>query len=274
VLDAQRQPVPAGIPGELYLGGKQVALGYLDRPELDKEKFLASPFVPGERLYRTGDRVRYLADGQIEFLGRVDDQVKWRGFRIEPGEIEAALTAQQNIQQAIVMLRGDTPGGNQQLVAYMTGKGIDTAAVKAKLKSHLPDYMVPSVFVVLDELPLTPSGKVARRKLPAPEYSRDETTPYVAARNPVEATLTQIWGDILGLDQVGVFDDFFELGGHSLLATQLVSRVRDQLGISLPLKFIFRYPSPATLAETVATLQTTLQNDPADDADSREEFRI
>jgi acyl carrier protein len=123
-------------------------------------------------------------------------------------------------------------------------------------------------------LPLTPSGKVARRKLPAPEYSRGEATPYVPARNPIEATLTQIWGNILGMEQVGIFDDFFELGGHSLLATQLVSRVRDQLGVSLPLKFIFRYPSPATLAETIATLQTTLQINPTDDDQDREEFRI
>ena len=274
VLDAKQQPTPVGVPGELYLGGAQIAIGYLNRPELDAEKFASSTFVAGERLYRTGDRVRYLADGNIEFLGRIDDQVKWRGFRIEPGEIETALTGQQNIQQAIVLLRNDTPGGNRQLVAYVTGKDIDTAATKAALQRSLPDYMVPSVFVILEELPLTPSGKVARRKLPAPEYSRDETTPYVAPRNPVEETLTQIWGDILGLEQVGIFDDFFELGGHSLLATQLVSRVRDRLSISLPLKFIFRYPSPATLAETIATLQATLQNDPADDVQSREEYRI
>ena len=274
VLDTKRQPVPTGIPGELYIGGVQVALGYLNRPELDDEKFSPSPFADGDRLYRTGDRVRHLADGNIEFLGRADDQVKWRGFRIEPGEIEAALTAQQNIQQAIVMLRNDAPGGNKQLVAYVTGNDIDAADLRAALKKTLPDYMVPSVFVALDELPLTPSGKVARRKLPAPEYSRDETSPYVAPRNEVEEVLTQIWGDILGLDQVGIHDDFFELGGHSLLATQLVSRVRDQLTISLPLKFIFRYPSPATLAETIATLQTTLQNDPNDDDQSREEFRI
>lgn len=274
VLDSKKQPVPTGIPGELYLGGIQVALGYLNRPELNAEKFLPSPFMAANRLYRTGDRVRHLADGNIEFLGRIDDQLKWRGFRIEPGEIEAALTAQDNIQQAIVLLRNDTPGGNSQLVAYVTGSDIDTTDTKAILKANLPDYMVPSVFVVLEQLPLTPSGKVARRKLPAPEYSRGEATPYVPARNPIEATLTQIWGNILGLEQVGIFDDFFELGGHSLLATQLVSRVRDQLGVSLPLKFIFRYPSPATLAETIATLQTTLQINPTDDDQDREEFRI
>jgi acyl carrier protein len=181
------------------------------------------------------------------------------------------------VQQAVVVLRDDAPGGNRQLVAYVTSPeqvDIDTANLRHRLKENLPDYMVPAIIVALDELPLTPSGKVARRKLPAPEYSRDEANPYVAPRNPTEETLVQIWTDILGLEQAGIHDDFFVLGGHSLLATQLVSRIRDQFSISLPLKFIFRYPTPASLAETVATLQNTLQATPADDSEDREEFRI
>ena len=275
VLDCRQQPVPIGIPGELYLGGIQVAIGYLERHELNAEKFISNPFVAGDRLYRTGDRVRHLANGNIEFLGRADDQLKWRGFRIEPGEIETALTLQPEIQQAIVVLRDDGPGGNRQLVGYVTAEAqIEGLELQNRLKTSLPEYMVPSVIMVLDKLPLTPSGKVARRKLPVPEYSRDESNPYVAPRNPVEETLVSIWAAVLGLEQAGIYDDFFILGGHSLLATQLVSRIRDQFSISLPLKFIFRYPTPASLAETVATLQTTLHAEADSDDEDREEFRI
>ena len=277
VLDQSGEPCPIGIPGELYLGGVQVALGYLNQPELNTEKFLASPFIDGDRLYKTGDRVRFLADGQIEFLGRADDQVKWRGFRIEPGEIEARLTEQPSVQQAVVVLREDTPG-NKRLVAYVTGEKTDSTTLKQALKDTLPDYMVPSIIVILDELPLTPSGKVARRRLPVPEYSRDETTPYVAPRNDTEQTLVTIWADVLGLDtdkqQIGINDDFFDLGGHSLLATQLVSRIRDQFGISLPLKYIFRYPSPAELGETVSTLEAARNTAQTEAGDDRDEFRI
>ena len=264
---------------KLYLGGVQVALGYLGREELNKEKFTANPFISGERLYRTGDRVRHLDSGEIEFLGRADDQIKWRGFRIEPGEIEAQLTAQTSVRQAIVLLREDMPG-DKRLVAYVVGDKPDTTALKNTLREALPDYMVPSVIVVLDELPLTPSGKVARRRLPVPEYSRDDANPYVAPRNDTEKTLTELWADVLGLDpeKVGIHDDFFNLGGHSLLATQLVSRVRDHFGISLPLKYIFRYPSPEALGETVATLSAALATPPEsaqiDDSDDRDDFVI
>jgi amino acid adenylation domain-containing protein len=275
VLDEAQRPVPIGMPGELYLGGIQVGIGYLRRPELNAEKFVVSPFLTGDRLYRTGDRVRFMADGSIEFLGRADDQVKWRGFRIEPGEIETALTALPDVRQAAVMIRNDGPGGIRQLVAYITGSGMpDTALLRKALKEKLPDYMVPSVIVALDEMPLTPSGKVARRKLPPPEYSRDETTPYVAPRNPTEESLVKIWSQVLGVERAGINDDFFELGGHSLLATQLVARVRDQFHISLPLKYIFRYPTPAALAETVTTLQGTLLSAENESAEDRDEFRI
>ncbi|MCP4089810.1 MAG: amino acid adenylation domain-containing protein [Gammaproteobacteria bacterium] len=278
VLDAAGEPCPIGIPGELYLGGVQVALGYLNQPELNTEKFSASPFTDGDRLYKTGDRVRFLSDGQIEFLGRADDQLKWRGFRIEPGEIEAQLTAQPSVQQAVVVLREDTPG-NKRLVAYITGDNTDSAALKQALKDSVPDYMVPSVIMTLDELPLTPSGKVARRRLPVPEYSRDESTPYVAPRNETEEKLTRLWADILGVDTdkqpLGIHDDFFELGGHSLLATQLVSRIRDQFGISLPLKYIFRHPTPAELVGTIsALLATNTSNNDSGNEEDFEEFSL
>ena len=174
VLDANREPVPVGVPGELYLSGVQVAKGYVHRPELTAEKFLPDPFNPGNRMYRTGDRVRFLADGNLAYLGRTDDQVKWRGFRIEPGEIEARLADHPAVRQAAVLLREDSPG-DKRLVAYLVanpGQAPDTGAVKTWLKDHVPDYMVPAAFVVLDELPLTPSGKVARRAAARPRLRR------------------------------------------------------------------------------------------------------
>jgi len=246
VLDAQQQPVPIGLPGELYLGGLQVALGYLDRPELDQEKFLASPFMDGDRLYRTGDRVRFLASGEIEFLGRVDDQVKWRGFRIEPGEIEAALSSNTSVEDAAVVIRTDT--GDPRLVAYVTptaGHSIDTAQLSQALKQALPDYMQPSIIVSLEALPLTPSGKVARRALPAPDYSQVQTAPYVAPRTPTEEALVNLWQQVLKLDTISIHDDFFELGGHSLLATQLIARVRQTLDVEPPLMTLFANPTIA-----------------------------
>jgi amino acid adenylation domain-containing protein len=274
ILDPQLRPVPKGIPGELYLGGKQVAIGYLQRPELNAQKFLSSPFIAGDRLYRSGDRVRHRTDGNIEFLGRTDEQVKWRGFRIEPGEIETVLNAQPGVRQAVVTVREDTPG-DKRLIAYLVGTDLaDATTLKHALQETLPDYMVPQAFVTLDALPLTPSGKIARRRLPVPEYSRDDEVPYVAARNPVEERLVEIWADVLGTERIGIHDNFFALGGHSLLATKLVARVRDQFGISLPLKYVFRYPSPAALGETVATLATAAAAADSANDENRDEFRI
>ena len=273
-LDEQQQPVPIGLPGELYLGGAQIALGYLNRPKLDQDKFIASPFVAGDRLYRSGDRVRFKADGQIEFLGRVDDQVKWRGFRIEPGEIEAALTGQNSVEDAVIIIREDT--GDARLVAYVTpgASTPDTQQLAQALKTSLPDYMQPSIIVVLDEMPLTPSGKVARRALPAPDYSSIQTAPFVAPRTPTEEALVSLWQQVLKLERISVHDDFFQLGGHSLLATQLIARVRDQFAMGLPLKYIFRYPSPEGLAgaiDTIKASQTIQQTEPNSD---HEELRI
>ncbi|MGI9289856.1 MAG: non-ribosomal peptide synthetase, partial [Gammaproteobacteria bacterium] len=271
ILDKSGEPCPVGIPGELLLGGIQVGMGYLNRPRLNAEKFSDSSFIPGERLYRTGDRARYLSNGEIEFLGRADDQVKWRGFRIEPGEIEARLTDQPAVQQAVVVLREDIPG-DKRLVAYVTGDSPDEAQLKQTLKACLPEYMVPQIIVVLDELPLTPSGKIARRRLPPAEYTRDETAPFEAPRNGIEQTLTELWGEVLNLDRISIHDDFFNLGGHSLLATQLVSRVRDHFGISLPLKYIFLYPSPAELGDMMTTLLDTGPANGPDDEEDVEEF--
>jgi amino acid adenylation domain-containing protein/non-ribosomal peptide synthase protein (TIGR01720 family) len=261
VLDDNREPVPVGVPGELYLGGVQVAKGYIHRPELTAEKFLPDPFVAdqdaGQRMYKTGDRVRFLDDGNIEYLGRTDDQVKWRGFRIEPGEIEARLAEHTSVQQAAVLLREDSPG-DKRLVGYVVAapnQAIDVPLVRAWLKDQVPDYMVPSALVILDSMPLTPSGKVARSKLPLPDYA-EVAQAYVAPRTPVEETLVEIWADVLGLSKanrlVGIHDDFFDLGGHSLLATQLISRVRDALEVELPLITLFNHPNVAEFAADVA----------------------
>ena len=282
VLDANKEPVPVGVPGELYLSGVQVAKGYIHRPDLTAERFVADPFLKNkgadQRMYRTGDRVRFLADGNLEYLGRTDDQVKWRGFRIEPGEIEARLADHPSVQQAVVLLREESPG-DKRLVAYLaaaTEQVPDTQAIRNWLKDQVPDYMVPSAFMVLDNLPLTPSGKVARRQLPVPDYA-DATQAYVAPRTPVEEALVQIWADVLRVAQVGIHDDFFDLGGHSLLATQLISRVRDALEIELPLKLIFRNSSVENLAKAIETILLTqeLQNkEGSDESDDFEEFSI
>ena len=260
VLDDNREPVPVGVPGELYISGVQVARGYIHRKALTAERFPEDPFsTPGHagahsRMYRTGDRVRFLADGNLEFLGRTDDQFKWRGFRIEPGEIETALAARTDVHQATVILREDSPG-DKRLVAYIVGNpdaAPEAADLRSWLRERVPDYMVPSAFVILKAMPLTPSGKVARRQLPAPDYSDTAERLYVPPRTPLEETLTRVWADVLGIPQAGIHDDFFELGGHSLLATQLIARVRDALEIELPLITLFNHPTVAQFAVDAA----------------------
>jgi len=256
VVDAHLQPVPVGVPGELLVGGVQLAAGYWNRPELTVEKFIADPFskVEGARLYRTGDLVRYRADGNLEFLGRIDEQVKVRGFRIEPGEIEALLRQQPQVREAVVMAREDAPG-DKRLVAYVVAEGGGaelTERLRGELKARLPDYMVPSAFVVLEALPLTPNGKVDRKALPAPDYV---AATYIAPRTPTEEILAGIWAEVLKLERVGVEDNFFELGGHSLLATQVVSRVRQVCGVELPLREVFAGPTVAQLAVRLEALR-------------------
>jgi amino acid adenylation domain-containing protein len=253
VLDAAGRPAPVGVPGELYVGGVGVARGYLGRPGLTAGKFVPDPFggETGARLYRTGDRARWRADGALEYLGRLDEQVKVRGFRIEPGEIEAALRRHAAVRECVVVAREDAYGGTR-LVGYIVGKA-DPDALRAHLRGSLPDYMVPSAFVFLDALPLTPNGKLDRKALPAPELASAEDR-YVAPRTPLEEVLAGIWAELLCLERVGVEESFFELGGHSLLATRVVSRVRDRFGVELPLRALLEGPTVAGLAPHVETL--------------------
>jgi len=256
ILDRHLQPVPVGVPGELFIGGDGLARGYLNRPELTQERFIRHPFTarPEDRLYRTGDLVRYLVDGQIEFLGRVDQQVKVRGFRIELGEIEAVLNQHPLVRESAVVAREDVPG-DKRLVAYLTPadeSGPTNSELRSYLKQQLPDYMVPAAFVLLKALPLTPNGKVDRRALPAPDEMRPELEEqYAAPRTPAEEILAASWAKVLRRERVGVHDNFFELGGHSLLATQVISRVREAFQVELPLRCLFEAPTVATLCEAI-----------------------
>jgi amino acid adenylation domain-containing protein len=247
VLDATLRPVPPGVPGELYLAGAGLARGYLHRPVITAERFVANPFgAPGTRLYRTGDRVRWLADGNLEYLGRTDHQVKLRGFRVELGEIESALLQYPAVTHAAVIAREDTPG-QLQLVGYAvtTDSAFDPAIVRRTLSEHLPDYMVPAAIVRLDTLPLTPNGKLDHQALPAPEF---QLATQRAPSTPEETALAALFAEVLGLERVGVDDSFFELGGHSLLATRLVGRIRAVLKLEVPVRTIFEAPSVAELA--------------------------
>src|SRR5215213_5232703 len=253
VLDEYLQPAPVGVAGELYAGGAGVARGYLNRPGLTAERFVPHPFgdEPGARLYRTGDRVRVLPSGEMEYLGRLDHQVKVRGYRIELGEIEAVLARQDGVREAAAVVREDEPG-DKRLVGYVAaheGRQLSAVELRERLQRELPDYMVPSAFVLMDKLPQTSSGKVNRLALPAPETSRDALAEsFVAPRTPIEELLARVWGEVLKVEGVGVNDDFFALGGHSLLATQLVSRVRESFAVELPLRALFERPTVAGLA--------------------------
>ncbi|RKI05722.1 amino acid adenylation domain-containing protein, partial [Corallococcus praedator] len=259
VLDANGQPVPPGIPGELFIGGEGLARGYLSRPDLTAERFVPHPFsaTQGERLYRTGDLARWRPDGVVEFLGRVDHQVKVRGFRIELAEVEAALRAHAAVREAVAVVREDVPG-DKRLVAYVAlHQDVEPAVLRAFLAQRLPEYMLPSLLVPLAALPLTPNGKVDRKALPAPEVSQPAASTYVAPETPTEIALATLWSEVLRIPAVGRHDNFFELGGHSLLATQVVSRIRSTLGVELPLGDLFSAPTVATLAEKLGRASRT-----------------
>ncbi|HWM91847.1 MAG TPA: amino acid adenylation domain-containing protein [Thermoanaerobaculia bacterium] len=245
ILDRGGRPLPAGVAGELCLGGEGLARGYLGRPDLTADSFVPDPFSTGGRLYRTGDLARHQSDGEIEFLGRIDHQVKIRGVRIELGEIEAVLSGHPEVREAVVTVR--ERGGERVLVAYVVGEG----AFRSYLAARLPPAMIPSAFVVLDALPLTQNGKVDLRALPDPDWDEAASQGFAAPRTPTEELLAAVWSEVLGRSQVGIHDGFFELGGHSLLATQVVSRVRKTLGVEIPLRALFEAPTIAGLAERV-----------------------
>ncbi|WP_081011898.1 non-ribosomal peptide synthetase [Burkholderia multivorans] len=268
ILDEALNAVPVGVPGELYLGGVGVGRGYVNRPDLTAERFMPDPYAAeeGARMYRTGDLARYTREGEIEYLGRTDHQVKIRGFRIELGEIEAALGACPEISDCVVTDREDIPG-DRRLIAYFVvrdGQAVPApASLRATLLAVLPDHMIPAHFVLLERLPLTANGKLDRKALPAPDVGRGEAE-YLAPRTPLEARLAQIWGELLGVDTVGVRDSFFELGGHSLLATQAISRVRAGLDVDLPVRALFECPTVEQFAERVEAVgrQSLTQGEP------------
>ncbi len=265
ILDPHGQLCPTGVPGELYVGGPGVSEGYLRRPALTAERFIPDAFgdQAGGRLYRSGDLVRYRTDGNIEFLGRLDQQVKVRGLRIELGEIEAALALCPGIQEAVVMARPDARG-DSRLVAYLlTENPPDLPTIRQLLRDRLPPYMVPTAFVAMAQWPLTANGKINRQALPEPpEVNPEAATAYVAPRTPLEATLAELWQQVLERSPIGIHDDFFALGGHSLKATQLVARIRQQLHFALPLQHLFDHPTIAELAAEIAGQQADTTKEP------------
>lgn len=258
VLDSQLQPVPIGIVGDLYLAGVGVAQGYLNNPERTEKAFLNDPFVPGERMYKTGDLGYYRPDGSLIFVGRADNQVKIRGMRVELGEIDAVLLQQEHVKEAVVIVQEDEPGLKRLLayvVPFVQEKALSSEEMRHLLKQVLPDYMVPSFVMILDQMPLNANGKVDRQQLPRPDRLQHYTdVKYVEAESPVEIALIQYWREMLKIDQIGVYDNFFDLGGHSLLATQFVSRIRRQFGVELPLRDVFMKPTIYELAQTVEDL--------------------
>jgi acyl carrier protein len=269
ILDEHLHPIPLGVIGELYLGGEGLGRGYINRPDMTAERFIPNPFSTerGARLYKTGDLVRHLPDGNIENLGRADTQVKVRGFRIELGEIESVLGKYPGVRESVVVTHQPSEE-DKRLVAYIVCDPSQTPAVgelRAYLKDKLPEYMIPSFFVFIDALPVSPNGKIDRRALPTLEQFRPETTgEYVAPRTEVERILADLWEQVLRVERVGVNDNFFELGGHSLLATQLVSHIRETFSVELPLRGIFESP---TVAEQVGLIGALTLETSEDDAE-------
>ncbi|MFD0822338.1 amino acid adenylation domain-containing protein, partial [Micromonospora zhanjiangensis] len=251
LLDAFLRPVPPGVAGELYIAGTGLARGYQSRPDLTAERFVACPFLPGERMYRTGDLARWNREGEVVFLGRADDQVKIRGFRVELAEVEAALAAQPGVREAVVVAREDQPG-ERRLVGYVVSDAgeLDTEEIRRRLGLVLPAYMVPTAVVGLMSLPVTANSKVDRRALPAPDLAGHASAK--APESETEKVLCALYGEILGLDRVGVDDAFHDLGGSSALAMRLIARIREELGADLPIRQLFSSPTPAGVARALA----------------------
>lgn len=249
ILDAGHQPVPVGVAGEIYLAGAGLARGYLNRPELTAEKFIANPFQPGEKMYRSGDLGRWLPNGELEFIDRVDYQVKIRGFRIELGEIENKILNHHSVKEAVVIDLTDESDTKYLVAYYVAEPPITAAELKTYLANELPDYMIPAYFTQLPALPLSPNGKVDRKALPKPDRKNRRNSKLVAPRNPIESNLAVIWSDVLKIKQISIDDNFFELGGHSLKATAVVARVYKEMNMVLPLKEIFKTPTIRGLAD-------------------------
>jgi acyl carrier protein len=272
IVDERQQLLPVGLTGEICITGGGLSAGYLNQPDLTAAKFVTNPFVPGERMYKTGDLGRWQADGTIVFCGRKDDQVKISGFRIELGEIEAALRLHEEIDNAVVIVRHN--GGEKELVAYIVSRAtLHIPDLRAYLSNKLPAYMVPGYFVQLEEIPLTTNGKVDRKRLPDPGNTLTGVE-YVAPRNETEMKLAQIWEEILGREKIGVKDDFFDLGGQSLKATRVIMRVKKEFNIEIDLSSIFLEPTIEVLADKIMTdmwLQTSLVEE---DDNSFDEIKI
>jgi len=250
ILDSHLQPVPIGVPGELYVGGVGLARGYLNQPDLTAERFIPSPFGQEQVLFKTGDLGRYLADGDIEYLGRIDHQVKVRGFRIELGEIESQIKRLEAVSNCVVVVREDRPG-DQRLTAYYVckdGHAVSESELRRQLQAKLPEYMLPAIFMRLDALPLTPNGKVDRQALPEPETVRpDIEASFAAPRSQTEKMLADIWAEVLNVEQVGTNDNFFDLGGHSLLMIRVHSKLQEIIDQDISMITLFQYPTVGSL---------------------------
>lgn len=265
ILDQNQQPTPIGVPGEIHIGGDGLARGYLNRPQLTAEKFIPNPFHPDTKIYKTGDLGRYLPDGNIEYIGRIDHQVKIRGFRIETGEIETLLSQHPQVQQVVVIVREDQPG-NKYLTGYIVRETetLTSSELRQFLKEQLPEYMIPSAFVMLKALPLSPNGKVNRRALPKPDRINSELeAAFVAPRTGLEEQLAEIWCKVLHLDRVGIYDNFFELGGHSLLLTSVIARIRENLSIAIPFRSLLEAPTIAELSQVITAIQLEIEKQKA-----------
>jgi long-subunit acyl-CoA synthetase (AMP-forming) len=256
ILDNYLQPLPLGITGEIYIGGVGVARGYLNRPKLTTEKFIVNPFGEG-KLYKTGDLARYLPDGNIQFIGRIDNQIKIRGYRIELGEIETVLNQHIQVKESLVIAR-ENEQKDKQLVAYIISdqKAILTSDdLRKYLQEKLPEYMIPTAYIPLEVFPLTPNGKIDRKALPKPARQHSLNTEIILPQTETEKKLAKIWQEVLRLDkEISINDNFFDLGGHSLSATQIVSRIRHKFIVELPLRYLFQFPTIAQLSHHIEIL--------------------